>query len=190
MSEQLPQHHSPEHHHDNPERERSQEKAHLKELQEKAEHAENIPKDAIESIKKSIESSAVSGKEYGVGEKADKAPSQSLAVTKSLKKTAYKRTLKKVRTQLSAPEKALSTAIHNPTVDKVSEVAGKTVARPSGILFGGIGAFAGSLFLLIISKRSGFTYNYLAFVLIFVAGYFVGLIVELFYRALRGKSYR
>ncbi len=177
---------SPEHH-GSAEHQTDHERKHLKELQEKAEKTNEISQDSIESIKRSIESTAVSGKEYGVGEKETKQNHTTHGITKHLKKDAYKRVLKKTQSHLSAPERTFSKAIHNPTVDKVSDVASKTVARPSGILFGGIGAFVGSLVIFYVSKRSGFSYNYLLFLLVFIGCYFIGLIFELFYRLTRPK---
>lgn len=187
MNEKL--HHPTPEHHRSAEHHADHERKHLKELQEKAEKTTEASSDSIESIKRSIESTALSGKEYSVGEKETK-QSHTFGVTKHLKKDAYKRVLKKTQTHLSTPERTFSKAIHNPAVDKVSDVASKTVARPSGILFGGIGAFIGSLVVFYISKRSGFAYNYLLFLLIFIGGYLLGLIVELFYRLLKPAKQR
>lgn len=185
MSEKL-HHSSPEHRQAHAERERGKEAEHLKQLQEKAKKSEKEPKSSIETIKKSIETAAVSGKEYSVGEKeSTKQSSPNYGINKELKASAYKRTLKKARSQLSAPEKTFSRVVHNPIVEKTSDLAAKTVARPSGILIGGIGAFLGTLAILYISKRSGFTYNYLLFLLIFVAFYVLGVTLELVTKATR-----
>lgn len=184
MSEKL---HQPSPEHPNPvEHHEKAEQKHLKNLQEKAHDSQEISKDTIENIKRSIESTAVSGKEYGVTEKETK-QTHTYGVTKHLKKDAYKRVLKKTQSHLNTPEKTFSKAIHNPVVEKVSNVSAKTIARPSGILFGGIGAFVGSLVIFFISKRSGFTYNYLIFILIFIGSYFLGLVFELFYRAFKPR---
>lgn len=183
MSEKL--HQASAEHNRSPENHNSkQEKEHLKELNEKAKSAEHKPKDSIESIKKSIESTAISGKEVSVSELAKK-PDSARGVTKELKYDAYKRLLRKTRAHLSAPEKTLSNIIHKPAVEKTSELAAQTVARPAGILFGGIGAFIGTVFVLYISKRNGFSYNYLMFLLMFVGGYIVGTIAEFTYRLVK-----
>lgn len=184
MSEKL-HHPSPEHHSTGEHQEKAEQK-HLKKLQEKAANSQETSKDTLADIKKSIESNAVSGKEYSVGERETK-QTHTHGVTKHLKKDAYKRVLKKTQNQLSSPEKTFSKTIHNPVVEKLSDAGAKTIARPSGILFGGIGAFIGSIVIFFISKRSGFTYNYLLFILIFVGGYFIGLVVELFYRAVKPR---
>lgn len=186
MSEKLNQS-TPEKQQSHEKHDNKLEKDNLKKLQEKAKNAQEISKDSIESIKKSIEQNAISKDEYSGSSEKVKQPnsSTSFGTTKAIKKDAYKQVLKKAQKNLSKPEKTFSKVIHNPTIEKISDVGAKTVARPSGILFGGIGAFVGSLLLVIISKRSGFSYNYLIFVLIFVCGYFIGLIAELFYRSVK-----
>lgn len=164
------------------------EKQLLKEHHEKAKKSHEVSKDTIESIKHSIENEAIDKSHYQVGEKETK-QTHDYTASKHLKKQAYKQTLKQVQKNLSKPEKTFSKVIHNKTIEKVSDVGSKTVARPSGLLFGGIFAFISSLLVLLISKHSGFTYNYLLFVLVFVGGYFLGLIFELFYRFLKlGKK--
>lgn len=171
-----------------PERQSSQEKKLLEELQKKAERADNKPKDSIESIKKSIESSAVSGKEYSIGEKQPKPSSQTYGASRQLKDQAFTRTLKKAQRQLSAPERTFSKIIHTPLIEKTSDVAAKTIARPSGILLGSICAFIATTMVLVISKRSGFTYNYLLFFLVFVAGHIAGTAIELVIRSIKKSS--
>lgn len=99
-----------------------------------------------------------------------------------------KKFLEKTQKQLSTTDRAFSKIIHRPAIEKASDIGSKTVARPSGILFGGVGAFIGSLVVFIISKRSGFTYNYILFVLIFICGYMMGLLIELVYRLLTIKN--
>lgn len=175
------QHHQPEQHAS------SQERKHLEELHEKGRKAEHEPKDAIESIKKSIEQTAISGKEYASKGQEHKNHHQ-YGITKQLKADTYKRTLRKAQAHLSRSERSFSKIIHRPVIERTSDIAAKTVARPSGILFGGICAFLGTLFVLLISKRSGFSYNYLLFALMFISGYVIGLILELIFRVLRKSS--
>ncbi len=183
MSEKLHQHSpeqvkSPESHHEN------LANKHHKERHEKPSHTQEISKDSIDSIKHSIEQTALSSKDYHIAEKEDKkAPTHT--ATRHLKKDAYRRLIKKTQKQLNTPERVFSKIIHQPAVDKISEVGAKTIARPNGILFGGISAFIGSLFFYFVSKKSGFSYNYLTFILIFVGGYFIGLLFELAYKLLQ-----
>jgi len=105
-------------------------------------------------------------------------------VNKDLKEIKYKRTLQSVRKDLSKPERTLSKVIHNPLVDAVSSGAEKTVARPISLLTGAIFAFIGSSLYLFVVKHYGYEYNFLIFVLLFAAGFGLGLVVELILRLL------
>lgn len=159
----------------------------LKQTIEAAKHAENDPKESIEAIKQSVEKYAVSGREVGVHDKQPKpaAGGGQYGLSKALKKDALQKTLKQTRRHLSTPERTLSRVIHQPVIDKVSTVAASTLARPSGILIGGIGALIGSTVLYFMSKYYGFNYNFLVYTLLFCACYIVGVIAEFLWRSVR-----
>jgi hypothetical protein len=95
-----------------------------------------------------------------------------------LKSQTLNLTLRKTRQQLSKPAMAFSKVIHQPQVDVISDVTGKTIARPSGLLFGGLFALLGSLLYLYSSYHYHFTYKYIAFSLFFVGGFIIGLLIE------------
>jgi hypothetical protein len=185
MSEKLSQHHEQAAESINTSKETAN---NANRLQEAAEHAKGSDKAEVERLRHSIKEKAVSGKEVTVGEKHETTTSST--VTRELKQQSYKKTLQRVRAKLNTPQRAFSKVIHQPVIEKVSVVTAETVARPSGILGGATFAFLGSLALLIIAKQLGFTYNYLAFLGLFVGGFAVGLIVELLYRAVRPAKKR
>jgi hypothetical protein len=162
----------------------------LERLQEAAEQAEKDPlQKHVESLKQSAESQAISGKEFNVGDKQGESSSQTFGVHKQLKNDAYKRTIHKVQSKLHAPERVLSRVIHQPAVDAASNVAAKTVARPSGFLGGSLVAFIGSAVFLYMARQYGFSYNYAVVFMLFVGGFFLGLILELFIRLIfRSKA--
>lgn len=141
----------------------------------------------LPELEKTAKEEAVAGQEAISTEKATHAPSE-LYVNKELKEQTFKRSMTRVRKQLSTPSRAFSKVIHQPAVDAVSRVGGKTVARPSGLLMGGIFAFIGSSFFLIMAKHYGFRYNYLMFVLFFAGGFAVGLVVEMLLFVFRRKK--
>ncbi len=142
-------------------------------------------KETLESIQESIKNEAVSGKEYSVGEREKSADSSPVTINKQVKKAAYKKTLKHVQRQLSPPERILSNVIHQPTIDTISNIGARTVARPSGVLGGGIVSLLGTGALLFISKHFGFNYNFFVFILLFVLGYGLGVLLELVIRGVR-----
>lgn len=186
MSERLHHHHEqiPEQQEqmaETPEQQRA-----LKETIERGKYAEHEAQKSIESIKHNVEQQAVSGKEIAAQEHtAESSENNHYAITRSVKKAALKKQLAHTRRKLSIPERTLSRIIHQPVVDRVSTIAGNTVARPSGILFGGIGALIGSIILYYLSKHYGFNYNFLAYAFLFTACYIAGVVGEYILRSLR-----
>lgn len=179
MSEQLKQPSSPE---QSPKLELSAEiKKNLERSQEAAEKAG--PEQDVKEIQKHVESQAVSGKEFSPSE-TDAAPKQEFGAYSGLKQQSYKQTLNRIRQRLTAPEKAFSKLSHNKAVDTVSSGLGKTVARPSGILGGGIFALVGSSIVLYMAKKYGFEYNFSLFFLLLTGGFMAGVIIELAAKAI------
>lgn len=132
----------------------------------------------LEKIRELAKAEANEAKKV-VSEQAEDETDSLLGVQHSLKATAYERTLARIQHKLPRAARAFSRIAHSPVVDKVSAVSAQTVARPSGVLGGGICAFLGSLIALYYSKHYGFKYNYLLLLFLFVAGYLVGATLEL-----------
>jgi hypothetical protein len=106
-------------------------------------------------------------------------PAQSNYINRELKAITLRRELQHIRRKLPVPQRTLSKLIHQPAVRAVSEGAGKTVTRPSGLLGGGVTAFVGTSIYLYIANHRGFDYNYGVFIALFVAGFVLGLCLEL-----------
>jgi len=106
------------------------------------------------------------------------APAQT-HINLDLKKATLQRELTQIRRHLSAPQRTLSKVIHQPVVRVVSEAAGKTVSRPSGLLGGSIMAFVGTSGYFFLAANQGFKYNYVVFLALFLGGFALGLIIEL-----------
>lgn len=152
---------------------------HLEKLKEEAEKA---PEANAEQARHKVEDEAISGKEITVGERQS---SPQMTIDRKAKSQSYRKTLRKVQTNLSKPERTLSKLIHQPVIEKASSFGAATIARPSGFLAGSLATLLGSAFLLIAAKRYGFNYNYLVFVILFVAGYILGIAVESLLRVTR-----
>jgi hypothetical protein len=99
-------------------------------------------------------------------------------IDKAAKTLRMKQNLAEVQNRLKPAQKRLSKAIHQPLVQHVSESAGKTVTRPSGLLGGGILAFVGSVAYLYITRHYDLAYNYSFFLLFFISGFLLGLLIE------------
>lgn len=177
-------HQQPEQHHFSPEVEPIH--AEKPKTAEHHRHAEHKAQPPVEQLEHKAKAEAVVGQELSVSEQKTDNDSP-LYVNRELKQETWNRTLSHVRKQLSAPNRLLSKAIHQPVVDGLSRAGAQTVARPSGLLMGGICAFLGSSFFLLMAKRYGFTYNYLVFLLFFAGGFAVGLIIELLVFVVRRK---
>lgn len=147
------------------------------------EHAENI-----DAIREAAERQSKSAAEVSHTSEDSSEHERPAYVNRELKAMAYRRTLKRTQQQLSAPSRVLSKIVHQPTIEAVSDFASGTVARPSGILAGGITAFVGSSLFLWVARHYGYEYNFLLFALLFVAGFFIGLLVELGLRLAAHRS--
>lgn len=101
-------------------------------------------------------------------------------VQQSMKDRTYKREVSKIQSKLAPASRRFSKLVHNKTVESISNVGAKTVARPSGVLGGSIVAFLGSLVTYYMARHYGFRYNYLMMVILFAAGFAAGAVIELF----------
>ena len=181
MSEKL--HQSPEQSLPSPEASQESE-ANLKRLQEAAKQDAEITDELVQGLETAAKSEAISAKEVNVTEKEGSQQSP-LGMHRQLKEVAYARSMERVRSTLPKPARAFSKLIHTPAVDAVSEGVGKTMARPSGILAGGLTALIGSIVLVYLTRHYGFSYNYMLFIFLYIGGYCFGLVVELILRAFR-----
>lgn len=145
----------------------------------KADHEHDSHDHSLHEIQKSIHKEAVSAKEVTVGEHRKDSHQPTIGLQRELKAEAYEKTIEKVRGHLNPVEHGISKLIHNPVVEPVSELGSKTIARPSGILGGGLAALIGSGIVLYMAKHYGFEYNFTTFLLLLVFGFAAGLIVEL-----------
>lgn len=159
----------------------------LEKVRKHAEHLKENPDKLVEHFKKEVQQEAVSGAEYTVGE-SEAAPSHTFGAHKQLKVQNYNRTLSHIQSRLKGPEKGFSKVIHSNAVDKVSSLSAQTVARPLGLMVGGLFAFVGSLLVLLTAKHYGFNYNFSIFLLLFVGGYLLGTVLELFGKLLKRRS--
>lgn len=182
MSEKL---HSQEHH---PRHEAAPDNAKEKDLlKEKLEAAKSSEHLDVAEARSAIEKlSPISTESYKAEESESGASTDNVSWwSKELSLQNFDRTLASVRRRLSPPERQLSKVIHKPVVEKTSDALGKTVARPSGILFGGIFSFVFSLGAYLLARYLGGELRYSIFAVSFIGGYLFGLFVELIWRVIR-----
>lgn len=142
----------------------------------------------LESIRQHIEATATRTQETRQKQSEQFNPGSASRVPayidRNMKLTGLKRNLARTQSSLPLPQRTFSRIIHNPVIRTVSETGSKTIARPSGLLGGGICAFAGSGLLFYLAKHIGFRYNYLFASLLFIGGFGIGLVIELILRLL------
>ena len=133
--------------------------------------------DNIDQIRDQVEenSSATADFLTAAGEQQNASPAY---VQKELQDISYERTLRRIRRRLNPAERSFSRFVHLPVVEVTSDVFGKTIARPSALLYGGVFALIGSGLLLMTASRNGFEYNYLMIVLLYVLGMVTSYVVD------------
>jgi hypothetical protein len=89
---------------------------------------------------------------------------------------------------LGGPSKSFSKFVHGPTINTLSEAAGKTIIRPSGIVAGGLSTLAGSGYYYYAARQTGYSYSFTVALLLFVGGFAVGLMAEMIYKLLAAGS--
>ncbi len=135
----------------------------------------------IDTLSKSVEKQAISGKETAKGEHSP-VNHHPVLINKQLKDMAFSRALTRARKKLPLPDRAFSRVIHNPVIDRSSDFVGKTIARPTPLLSGAFLAFIGSTALLWISRHYGYRYNYLVTLILFFGGAIIGLFAEILWK--------
>ena len=106
---------------------------------------------------------------------------------KSERSASYKRTMTHIQSEMSAPSRAFSKVIHNKAVEKASDVAGATIARPNAILAGSIFAFVFTLATYLIAKHYGYQLSGFETIGSFALGWVVGLLFDYLRVMITGK---
>lgn len=109
------------------------------------------------------------------------------ARTKSAQRQAYKKILRQTQNEMSGGSRAFSRVIHNPVIEKVSEVAGSTIARPNAMLMGAVFAFMLTLALYLIARFNGYPLSGTETIAAFIAGWIIGNLYDFFKTMATGK---
>lgn len=160
----------------------------LRELAKAAEAKHNVT--SVETLSQAAKAEAVSGTETPTKDRETTSQKQHFGMHKALKIDAYHKVLSATQTRLSAPNRAFSKLVHARSVDAISTVAAKTIARPSGLLGGGIVALVGSAWIAYVATNAGFRYNYSVFFVLLGIGFVFGILIELLSKPFQRKSSR
>jgi membrane-bound ClpP family serine protease len=153
----------------------------LQNLEAQSEKSPENKAEKIETARHEIERQPEAEPEPDTSEQAkDTRP-----VTRLDKEVSYKHTMQTLQRHMSPATRTFSKVIHNPAVDKVSDVAGKTVLRPS-VTVGATGAallFGGTLY--IAARYYGFALSGSEFILALLVGGLFGLLLEVLFKGFR-----
>jgi F0F1-type ATP synthase assembly protein I len=138
----------------------------------------------IEELRKVVESHSKSGDNI-VKDVDTPSPVHHHYLTKQIKNHRYKEVLINTRTRLSKNDQLFSKIIHNEKVEKVSDIAEKSVARPSGVISGAIVAIAGAVIVFYFAQKIGFSVPRSIIIILFLLGFIVGLATEFFYKLIK-----
>lgn len=98
-------------------------------------------------------------------------------ITKADRTDSYRKTMKKMQSELSPASRTFSKVIHNPAVEKASEAIGSTVARPNLIIAGALGAIS-SVIVYFIARHYGYVLSGSETIILFGCGWVIGAIIE------------
>lgn len=150
---------------------------------EKSAHHAEAQKDSQETLRSAVESQAISGAEYHTPQAEQR--QHITPVTRADKERVFNTVMHQVQNDMSKSERKFSQFIHHPTVEKTSELVGKTVARPSGLIGATTAAAIGLLSVYGIAKFAGFGLSGSEVPLLLGAGFFAGLFIEWCWKSLR-----
>lgn len=133
--------------------------------------------------------------EAGGAEKAAKKPKEGPAptkrrggISKKEKDASFKKHMKQVQAEMSAPERTFSKVIHNKAIEKTSEVVGATVARPNAILSGAVVAFILVLAVYLLAKHLGYVLSGFETIGAFIVGWGIGVLYDYLRVMVTGKK--
>lgn len=160
------------------------------------ETAENID---IESGERQAERAKVEALEAAVsvekgGAEKDKRPAHSApprrrgTISKKEKTASYKKHMKQVQEELPLPQRVFSKFIHQPVIERTSEVVGSTIARPNAILAGSVVAFFAVLAVYLVAKNLGYVLSGFETIAAFAVGWVIGMLYDYFRVMITGKK--
>jgi hypothetical protein len=86
--------------------------------------------------------------------------------------------MKHVRSEMSLPARTFSKVIHQPVVEKSSEILGSSLARPNAILAGSVSALILVTLTYLIARTFGYQLSGFETIGAFVLGWLIGIIYD------------
>ena len=155
-------------------------------LETKAEGKENHG-EKLESARRETE--AAFSRESGKENKQGGEPSASGVrhASKQQRSASYAATMRQIQSEMDASSRTFSKFIHNPSVEKLSDAVGSSVARPNAVLAGSIAATFLTLFVFLVAKQYGYRLSGFETIGTFFVGWASGLIYDYTRTLLAGR---
>ena len=109
-------------------------------------------------------------------------------INKRQLESSFESQMKFAKAEMRPSERVISKIIHNKTIEKTSDIAGSTVARPNAMLSGSIFAFVGVTILYFVAKYYGFHLSGFETVATFIFGWIIGMLYDYFSIMIRGRN--
>jgi hypothetical protein len=155
----------------------------------KVESGEKAEKEARhEALKEAVSVERGSAEKKGKEAASSPAKRRHGVVSKKERDASYKHHMKQLQSELKPTQRAFSKFIHNPVVEKTSDVVGNTIARPNAVLSGAVVAFVLVLAVYLISKFYGYTLSGFETIGAFIVGWILGILYDFFKVMITGKK--
>ena len=117
-----------------------------------------------------------------------KTPTYTKKAPQAQKKAVYHKTLKTIQKEMTPASRTFSKVIHNPVVEKTSEVVGSTVARPVPIFAGSLSALVLTAIVYSVAKYYGYVLSGFEWIATFIIGWVIGMLIDWIRIAILGKK--
>lgn len=165
----------------------------IEKLNNSVEQAEQLSPRDIEAMQEKSRQEALE-KAQSIENNKDNRPekqsqkSRRSAINKKDLNKSYKNTIRQVQSEMKTPSRVFSKFIHNGFVEKASDIAGSTVARPNSMLYGSFFAFLLTLIVYVLAKNLGYTLSGSETIAAFIAGWLFGIIIDYLKILVTGKK--
>jgi hypothetical protein len=109
-------------------------------------------------------------------------------ITKHQREASFQAQLSTAQSDMHPAEKVFSKVIHNKTVEKVSDVAAASIARPNALLAGSIFAFIAVTAVYLVAKNYGYPLSGFETIGAFIVGWIAGVLYDYFRIMITGKK--
>jgi len=110
-------------------------------------------------------------------------------ITKQRREQSFRGHIKDAQQDMTSGERLFSKLIHTAPIEKVSDIASSTIARPNALLCGSIAAFFTITILYFTAKHYGFQLSGFEAIAAFVGGWLLGILYDYFSVMIRGKKH-